>query len=125
MIVHLHENFCNAVYRIIFDHLTMFILANLRVGEFKISHIISYLVQQFKTGVKLFTSVEGRKKTLYTVSLFIFIIFFVEVIMRLWDFPVLHLYLYLLCRFLSFSDMQVYFGLWIFLSFIFVRYIPK
>lgn len=103
----------------------MFILANLRVGEFKISHIISYLVQQFKTGVKLFTSVEGRKKTLYTVSLFIFIIFFVEVIMRLWDFPVLHLYLYLLCRFLSFSDMQVYFGLWIFLSFIFVRYIPK
>lgn len=37
--------------------------ANLSVGEFKISHIISYLVQQFKTGVKLFTSVEGRKKT--------------------------------------------------------------
>lgn len=125
MIVHLHENFCNAVYRIIFDHLTMFILANLRVGEFKISHIISYLVQQFKTGVKLFTSVEGRKKTLYTVPLFILIIFFVEVIMRLWDFPVLHLYLYLPCRFLSFSDMQVYFGLWIFLPFIFVRYIPK
>lgn len=62
VIVHLHENFCNAVYRIIFDHLTMFILANLRVGEFKISHIISYLVQQFKTGVKLFTSVEGREK---------------------------------------------------------------
>lgn len=60
----------------------MFILANLRVGEFKISHIISYLVQQFKTGVKLFTSVEGRKKkNLYTVYLFIFIIFFVEVIM--------------------------------------------
>lgn len=60
----------------------MFILPNLRVGEFKISHIISYLVQQFKTGVKLFTSVEGRKKkTLYTVPLFILIIFFVEVIM--------------------------------------------
>lgn len=60
----------------------MFILANLRVGEFKISHIISYLVQQFKTGVKLFTSVEGRKKKpLYTVPLFILIIFFVEVIM--------------------------------------------
>lgn len=55
--------------------------ANLSVGELKISHIISYLVQQFKTGVKLFTSVEGRKKTLYTVPLFILIIFFVEVIM--------------------------------------------
>lgn len=50
------------------------------------------------------------------------IIFFVEVIMRFWaDFPIFHLYLYLPCRLLSFSDMQVYFELWIFLPFIFVH----
>lgn len=41
-------------------------------------------------------------------------------IRRLWDFPTL--YLYLSWRLLSFSDMQVYFGLWIFLPFTIVHF---
>lgn len=59
----------------------MFILANLRVGEFKISHIISYL-GQIQDGGEIVCKCRGaEKKPLYTVPLFILIIFFVEVIM--------------------------------------------
>lgn len=61
----------------------MFILANLRVGEFKISHIISYLISTtIQDGGEIVYKCRGaEKKNLYTVPLFILIIFFVEVIM--------------------------------------------
>lgn len=58
----------------------MFILANLRVGEFKISHIISYL-GQIQDGGEIVYKCRGAEKTpVYSTFIYSHNIFF-EVIM--------------------------------------------